>query len=51
MEYSIFYIHVELYIVGKLGYIPQLSTRYYFNLSCTEGEIFFDLFYQLSSFT
>jgi hypothetical protein len=41
MEYSIFYIHVELYIVGKLGYIPQLLTRYYFNLSCTECVIFF----------
>jgi hypothetical protein len=24
MEYSIFYIHVEPYIVGKLGYISQL---------------------------
>jgi hypothetical protein len=24
MEYPIFYINVEQYIVGKLGYIPQL---------------------------
>ncbi len=45
MEYPIFYIHVEPYIVGKLGYISQLLTRFYFNLSCTEHVIFFDLFY------
>jgi hypothetical protein len=45
MEYPIFYIHLEQYIVGKLGYIPQLFTRYFCNLSCTEGVIFFDLFY------
>jgi hypothetical protein len=32
MEYPIFYIHVEQYIVGKLGYIPQLFTRYFCNL-------------------
>ena len=37
MEYPIFYIHLEQYIVGKLGYIPQLFTRYFCNLSCTEG--------------
>ncbi len=41
MEYPIFYIHVEPYIVGKLGYISQLLMRVYFNLSCTEGVIFF----------
>jgi hypothetical protein len=41
MEYPIFYIHVEPYIVGKLGYISQLFTRFYFNLSCTEHVIFF----------
>ncbi len=41
MEYPIFYIHMEPYIVGKLGYISQLLTRYYCNLSCTEGVIFF----------
>ena len=41
MEYPIFYIHVELYIVGKLGYISQLLTRYYCNLSCTKRVIFF----------
>jgi hypothetical protein len=39
--YPIFYIHVEPYIVGKLGYISQLLTRYYCNLSCTERVIFF----------
>jgi hypothetical protein len=27
MEYPVFYIHVEPYIVGKLGYKSQLSTR------------------------
>ncbi len=37
MEYPIFYIHVEPYIVGKLGYISQLFTRFYFNLSCTDA--------------
>ncbi len=37
--YSIYYIHVEPYIVGKLGYTPQLLTRYYCNLSCTECVI------------
>ncbi len=51
MEYPIFYIQVEPYIVGKLGYISQLLTRYYRNLSCTERRFFFDLFYQLSSMT
>ncbi len=40
MEYPIFYIQVEPYIVGKLGYISQLLTRYYCNLSCTEHVIF-----------
>jgi hypothetical protein len=29
MEIPIFYIHVEPYIVGKLGYIPQFSARYW----------------------
>ncbi len=29
MGYSIFYIHVEPYIVGKLGYISQFLTRYW----------------------
>ncbi len=43
MEYPIFYIHVEPYIVGKLGYISQLFTKFYFNLSCTERVIFFQL--------
>ncbi len=43
MEYPIFYIHVELYIIGKLGYISQLLTRFYFNLSCTKRVIFFRL--------
>ncbi len=51
IEYPIFYIQVEQYIVGKLGYIPQLLTRYYCNKSCTEGVIFFYLFYRLFSFT
>jgi hypothetical protein len=41
MEYLIFYIHVEPYIVGKLGYISQLLMRYYCNLSCTEHVFFF----------
>ena len=41
MEYPIFYIHLEQYIVGKLGYIPQLFTRYFCNKSCTEGVIYF----------
>jgi hypothetical protein len=41
MEYPIFYIHVEPYIVGKLGYISQLLIRFYFYLSCTEHVIFF----------
>jgi hypothetical protein len=44
MEYPIFYIHVEPYIVvvEKLGYISQLLTRYYYcNLSCTEHVIIF----------
>ncbi len=44
MEYPIFYIHVEPYIVGKLGYILQLLPRYYCNLSCTEGLIFFIIY-------
>ncbi len=43
MEYSIFYIHMEQYIVGKLGYISQLLMSVYFNLSCTEGVIIFQL--------
>ncbi len=38
-EYPIFYIHMDPYIVGKLGYISQLLTRYYCNLSCTEAVI------------
>jgi hypothetical protein len=50
MEYPIFYIHMEQYIVGKLGYKPQLSMRYFCNLSCTEGVIFFDIFYRFSIF-
>ena len=37
MEYPIFYIRLEQYIVGKLGYIPQLFTRYFCNLSYTEA--------------
>jgi hypothetical protein len=41
MEYPIFHIHLEQYIVEKLGYIPQLFTRYFCNLSCTEGVSFF----------
>ncbi len=41
MEYPIFYIHMELYILTKLGYISQFLTRFYFNLSCTERMIFF----------
>jgi hypothetical protein len=41
MEYPIFYIHVEPYFVGKLGYIFQLLMRYYCNLSCTECVIIF----------
>jgi hypothetical protein len=41
MEYPIFYIHMEPYIVGKLGYISELLMRYYCNLSCTECVIFF----------
>ncbi len=41
MEYPIFYIHLKLYILAKLGYISQLLTRFYFNLSCTEHVIFF----------
>jgi hypothetical protein len=49
MEHPIFYIHMEPYIIGKLGYISQLLMRFYFNLSCTEHVIFFDLFYRLSS--
>jgi hypothetical protein len=40
-SYPIFYIHVEPYIVGKLGHISQLLTMYYCNLSCTERVIFF----------
>jgi hypothetical protein len=41
MEYPIFYIHVEPYIVGKLGYISQLLMRYYCNLkSVSTGTIF-----------
>ncbi len=32
---------MEQYIVGKLGYIRQLLTRYYCNKSCSEGVIFF----------
>jgi hypothetical protein len=42
MEYPIFFIHVELYIVGKLSYISQLLRRFYFNLSCTERVTLFD---------
>jgi hypothetical protein len=39
MEYPIFNIHVEPYIVGKLGYISQLLMRFYFNLKWS-GRLF-----------
>jgi hypothetical protein len=42
--------YVEQYIVGKLGYIPQLLKRYFCNKSCTDANGYsFTFFFHLFS--